>query len=278
MFKVSTVDFMATHDLLSALRKIEDAPWSSEFTPEKLAKKLRTFGIRPKPNTQGNKRGYSRGDFKDAWSRYVPGYVSNPSDPSETGDEQGKRSDGLKPSDRLTCRSTSNPSDPSDTRQDETAGQTPNLTGLTGLTGIRPGNGSAARSDPGDGSGSPNAATDRNDDVCVDCGGRRAPSTTAPPSAWTAGTGARRPTFRPDRKEDQMTEEIEATIEGAMLCEEGSAVETPIEPIVITRDGYVVWDPVDGYTIGRGETRGRLRRFIDGVLYDVPAPPTFGEV
>ena len=41
-------------------------------------------------------------------------------------------------------------------------------------------------------------------------------------------------------------------------------------PIVITTDGYVLWDPVDGYTVMRGELAGALRRIVDGVMVEVP--------
>ena len=150
------VTFLATSELLFQLAKIEDAPWGSDlFTPHKLAAKLRPFKIGPKPNTAGDRRGYYREHFADAWARYVPGYAGGPSEPSkgsETGSEQEERVDGSEASD-TPDRQTDFDSTASDTpdrrstsnRQDETAGQIQFLTDLTVLTGTPPANGSSSR-------------------------------------------------------------------------------------------------------------------------------------
>ena len=50
-------------------------------------------------------------------------------------------------------------------------------------------------------------------------------------------------------------------------------------PIVITRDGYVVYDPRDGYHIAWGEAAGQVRRIVDGVFVLVPElPEKFSDV
>ena len=37
--------------------------------------------------------------------------------------------------------------------------------------------------------------------------------------------------------------------------------ERPEWPIVLTKDGYVIYDPADGYHLGQG---GIMRRIVDG--------------
>jgi putative DNA primase/helicase len=67
-----------TNDLLAHLNDIETRPWSTwhndkNMTPRDLAKLLSAFGIEPSQHkVNGSKvRGYSRGDFEDAFSRYL---------------------------------------------------------------------------------------------------------------------------------------------------------------------------------------------------------------
>ena len=58
MFADYTISFLPSHELLMALRKIEDAPWSEDLTAAGLAQRLRTFAVRPHRNSAGTLRGY----------------------------------------------------------------------------------------------------------------------------------------------------------------------------------------------------------------------------
>lgn len=75
---VGGVGHMATQALLSELHKLEESPWGDWYghplTPRDLAKLLRPHGIRPHAVRIGaaTPQGYSRADFHDAWSRYLP--------------------------------------------------------------------------------------------------------------------------------------------------------------------------------------------------------------
>lgn len=116
------VPFLASGDLVSELRRIEDAPWNDfDMNPSKLAYRLRDFGIRPGRNTIGSVRGYTLEALTDVFVRYLR---QNPSEPSETTSEQQRRSDALDPTDTLD-RQTEN------VRQAESPVQDTFLTGLT---------------------------------------------------------------------------------------------------------------------------------------------------
>jgi hypothetical protein len=71
-------DGMFTAAILDALPKIEESPWGDikgkPLTDRGLAERLRPYGIKSKLIRIGTvvARGYSRGDFLDAWSRYLP--------------------------------------------------------------------------------------------------------------------------------------------------------------------------------------------------------------
>lgn len=70
--ELAGVSFLPSRELVLRLYKIEDAPWNDlEMTPTSLAKRLRSFGVRPRPNAQGTARGYHRADLSDAFDRYL---------------------------------------------------------------------------------------------------------------------------------------------------------------------------------------------------------------
>jgi hypothetical protein len=102
LFTEFTVSFMPSAELLVALRKITDAPWSDDLTASGLATRLRGFGVRPRRNSAGTLRGYRLDDLDDAFRRYLPSPRQNPSDPSDTGLDLGRPSDGSGPSDGST--------------------------------------------------------------------------------------------------------------------------------------------------------------------------------
>ncbi len=69
---------MHTERLLEALNALEDAPWGDlrgrELDARRLAKMLHPYDVRPADQRIGEKiaKGYDRGDFYDAWQRYLP--------------------------------------------------------------------------------------------------------------------------------------------------------------------------------------------------------------
>lgn len=115
VFTDKGVSFLASGDLVAALRNIEESPWNDfEFNPRKLAHRLKGFGITPGHNTSKSARGYSLESLSDVFERYTR---PNTSDPSETHSEQGEQRDGKKPPDGSIR--------PDDfIRPSETAGQT----------------------------------------------------------------------------------------------------------------------------------------------------------
>lgn len=93
IFDQQCVSFLPSRDLTNRLRGIDDAPWPDlDLTMGGLANRLRPYGIRPRQDATGTVRGYRLEDFTDAFARYVPP-PSAPVKVSETGSEQGKRSD-----------------------------------------------------------------------------------------------------------------------------------------------------------------------------------------
>jgi hypothetical protein len=71
LFTNFTVSFMASKELVSRLRALEDAPWSDlELTTRGLSDRLRPYGITPK--STGKVRGYPRDAFTEAFTRYIP--------------------------------------------------------------------------------------------------------------------------------------------------------------------------------------------------------------
>ncbi len=83
-------DHRSTHDLLTALHEMDDAPWAewygSPLSARGLAKLLGPYRVAPIKRRVGGSqhRGYFATDFADAWSRYVvlPSPALVPSVPS----------------------------------------------------------------------------------------------------------------------------------------------------------------------------------------------------
>jgi hypothetical protein len=77
VFGAHGVERIFTADLIAALQKDEEGPWSSErfpFTPHRLAHLLRPFRIESKQLRIGqvSLKGYEREMFLDSWDRYLP--------------------------------------------------------------------------------------------------------------------------------------------------------------------------------------------------------------
>ena len=74
---------IGTKELIEALCEDEEKPWASyskagRITPRQLAKRLKDYGIASKLLRTGSDvlRGYERGQFEDAFCRYLPASVS----------------------------------------------------------------------------------------------------------------------------------------------------------------------------------------------------------
>jgi hypothetical protein len=78
IFEESGLDRVPSADLAEKLAKMEEAPWGDlwgkALDSRGLARRLRAYHVHPKVIRVGDKthRGYERGDFGDAWTRYLP--------------------------------------------------------------------------------------------------------------------------------------------------------------------------------------------------------------
>lgn len=80
-FEQAGAEFISTDALLKALLNHPDGAWSAaKLNAHQLAARLRGFGVQPKPNAEGSKRGYRQSACLDAFQRYLPGGPSEPSD------------------------------------------------------------------------------------------------------------------------------------------------------------------------------------------------------
>lgn len=65
-------DRIETSALIAYLKGMEEGRWRDEdLNPTRLARKLREFGIKPRPMPSGKTRGYLVAAFEDAFSRYL---------------------------------------------------------------------------------------------------------------------------------------------------------------------------------------------------------------
>jgi hypothetical protein len=73
-------DAVSTETALSALRKLDEAPWGDWYghalTARELAKLLRPYGVAPRrvrvDGATPGARGYTRADLLESWRRYLP--------------------------------------------------------------------------------------------------------------------------------------------------------------------------------------------------------------
>jgi hypothetical protein len=122
VFTKRAVSFLATADLVAALKGMDESPWDDfDLNARRLAQRLKDYGVKPQHNSTGTTRGYRLDDLHDAFSRYLR---QDPSDPSDAPSGLRRRPDGSDASDTST-RQTANK------RQKETAAQGAPLTGLT---------------------------------------------------------------------------------------------------------------------------------------------------
>jgi len=80
IFTTGQVERISSVDLAASLCEVETSPWSDwskgkPLSAGKLARLLHPFEVSPatvRMNDTKTPRGYRRGDFEDAWSRYLP--------------------------------------------------------------------------------------------------------------------------------------------------------------------------------------------------------------
>lgn len=78
--------------LVEELCAIEESPWRDlALTTNKLAHRLKAFGVKPRPNAAGDQRGYRRQAFDDVFARYLP---RDPSECQTSECEQHQRRNG----------------------------------------------------------------------------------------------------------------------------------------------------------------------------------------
>jgi hypothetical protein len=83
--------FLNSPRLAILLTTISDAPWEDMgLNANKLSRRLRDYGIKPKRNSTGTERGYRREDFADAFRRYLPVSRQKLSEPSEPLEAEGE--------------------------------------------------------------------------------------------------------------------------------------------------------------------------------------------
>jgi hypothetical protein len=87
---------MSTENILNALHAKDDAPWAEirgrPLSTNNLSRLLKPYDIKPKTVRIGahTPRGYSREDFWDAWTRYLPPPSEKPKTP-ETAETTGEK-------------------------------------------------------------------------------------------------------------------------------------------------------------------------------------------
>ncbi|RKY02183.1 MAG: hypothetical protein DRP55_03205, partial [Spirochaetes bacterium] len=79
VFESLNKDKISSSELVEALVNMDDRPWAEwnkgkPLTPNKLARLLRSFGIRPKTQRYNKDifKGYSKESFKEVFNRYIP--------------------------------------------------------------------------------------------------------------------------------------------------------------------------------------------------------------
>ncbi|GAA1208804.1 DUF3631 domain-containing protein [Prauserella alba] len=91
-------DSLYTTDLLQRLRRMPESPWGdygpTGLTAHKLGAMLREYGIHSHNVrlADGQRKGYDRSDFADAWTRYCPPDEDEGGDPSQASQASPPRS------------------------------------------------------------------------------------------------------------------------------------------------------------------------------------------
>ncbi len=81
IFAEKDVQFLASRELVDALKQTADSPWDDlVYTSSKLAYRLGLFAVKPGHNTEKTVRGYRLESFHDAFERYIRPEASGPSE------------------------------------------------------------------------------------------------------------------------------------------------------------------------------------------------------
>jgi Protein of unknown function (DUF3631) len=97
LFDQADADALYTTTILERLHKIDDAPWADWYgrplTTRELAKLLRPYGAGPKDvrehGTGPQRKGYTRTDLYEPWSRYLPRHPRHARPEDEAAGEAG---------------------------------------------------------------------------------------------------------------------------------------------------------------------------------------------
>lgn len=108
VFERYGLSFLASAELVKSLRAIGDAPWADcGLSQNKMAHRLREFGIKPSRDSTGCVRGYRLTDLKDAFERYLREETPGGEEPSEKVSDTGEPFDGSESSDASGCQVSS---------------------------------------------------------------------------------------------------------------------------------------------------------------------------
>ncbi|HUK72229.1 MAG TPA: DUF3631 domain-containing protein [Streptosporangiaceae bacterium] len=92
-FQDAHTSFIPSRELVNMLHRMGDSPWRDfDISMNRLAYRLRDYGVHPRPNPAKTDRGYHAGDFRDAFARYLP---SGTVHLSVNGADQQKHADTL---------------------------------------------------------------------------------------------------------------------------------------------------------------------------------------
>jgi hypothetical protein len=99
MFEERGVDRMASAEIVEALGKREDRPWSESkggrpITPRQLARLLKPFAVSPTTIWVAGRaiKGYLLTSFADAFGRYIPPQAVSPLDAAENSHSDASKS------------------------------------------------------------------------------------------------------------------------------------------------------------------------------------------
>jgi hypothetical protein len=98
VFDQADAEALYSATILDALHKLDEAPWADWYghllRPRELATLLRAYGVRPRDvrehGTGPQRKGYTRADLYEPWSRYVPRHPRQPRPDDEPAGQPGR--------------------------------------------------------------------------------------------------------------------------------------------------------------------------------------------
>jgi len=133
LFDQAGADALYTTTILERLHKLDDAPWADWYghplTTRELAKLLRPYGAGPKDvrehGTGPQRKGYTRADLYEPWSRYLPRHPRHARPDDEAAGEAG--CEPVADGEPVSATSATAASDVADVAE----GEAPSATGTT---------------------------------------------------------------------------------------------------------------------------------------------------